>query len=216
MAGLLDDFYKGKRVFVTGHTGFKGSWLTKWLTMIGSDVLGYALEPNTEPSLFRVLRLDTNVKSVIEDVRDYEKLLDVIKDFRPDIIFHLAAQPLVRRSYKEPRLTFETNIMGTVNLLESARNNASIRALVNVTSDKCYDNKEWIWGYRETDSMGGHDPYSSSKGCSELVTASYRKSFFEGSNTVVATARSGNVVGGGDWAQDRLVPDIVRSLSAGK
>ncbi len=183
---------------------------------MGSEVCGYALDPDTNPSLFRVLELDKTMKSCIADIRDHERLNAVISEFKPEIVFHLAAQPLVRRSYREPRLTFETNIMGTVNLLESARNNGSIRALVNVTSDKCYENREWVWGYRETDAMGGHDPYSSSKGCSELVTASYRKSYFEGSNTAVASARSGNVIGGGDWAEDRLLPDIVRSLSAGK
>jgi len=212
----LADFYNGKRVFVTGHTGFKGSWLCSWLKLMGSEVCGYALEPNTDPSLFRILELETRVKSVIADIRDHEKLDAVISEFDPEIVFHLAAQPLVRRSYKEPKLTFETNVLGTVNLLEAARSLESIRSFVNITTDKCYENREWVWGYRETDAMGGHDPYSSSKGCSELVTSCYRASFFQNTDIALASARSGNVIGGGDWAEDRLIPDIVRSLVTDK
>jgi len=212
----IADFYKGKRVLVTGHTGFKGAWLCSWLTKMGSDVCGYALEPSTEPSLFNILKLKEHANSVIADIRDYCRLHSVLEEFRPDLIFHLAAQALVRRSYREPRLTFETNMMGIVNLLEAVRKTGCARALVNVTSDKCYENREWVWGYRENDRVGGKDSYSASKGAAELITASYRRSFFENSETAVATARSGNVIGGGDWAEDRLVPDIVRSLSQGK
>ncbi len=209
-------FYFDKKVLVTGHTGFKGSWLTLWLTMMGANVLGYALEPNTDPSLFNVLNLHKDIDHVIGDVRDFEKLRKVITDFKPEIVFHLAAQSLVRFSYREPRLTYETNVMGTVNLLEAIRQTKSVRAVVNVTSDKCYENKEWFWGYREIDPMGGYDPYSSSKGCSELITAAYRNSYFKSTETAIASVRAGNVIGGGDWAEDRLIPDIVRSLSQGK
>jgi len=212
----MNQFYNGKRVLIAGHTGFKGSWLTLWLTMMGANVLGYALEPNTDPSLFNVLNLQKDIDHVIGDVRDFEKLREVITEFKPEIVFHLAAQPLVRFSYREPRLTYETNVMGTVNLLEAVRQTKSVRAVVNVTSDKCYENKEWVWGYREIDPMGGYDPYSSSKGCSELITAAYRNSYFKNTETAIASARAGNVIGGGDWAEDRLIPDIVRSLSQGK
>ncbi len=212
----MNSFYNGKKVLVTGHTGFKGSWLTLWLTMMGAKVLGYALEPNTDPSLFNVLNLHKDIDHVISDIRDFEKLREVITEFKPEIIFHLAAQPLLRLSYREPRLTYETNVMGTVNLLEAIRQTKSVRAVVNVTSDKCYENKEWVWGYREIDPMGGYDPYSSSKGCSELITAAYRNSYFKNTETAIASARAGNVIGGGDWAEDRLIPDIVRSLSQGK
>lgn len=212
----MRDFYKNKKVFITGHTGFKGSWLTLWLTMMGAKVLGYALEPNTDPSLFNVLNLHKDIDHIIGDIRDFEKLREIITEFKPEIVFHLAAQPLVRLSYREPRLTYETNVMGTVNLLEAIRQTKSIRAVVNVTSDKCYENKEWVWGYRENDPMGGYDPYSSSKGCSELITAAYRNSYFKNTETAIASARAGNVIGGGDWAEDRLIPDIVRSLSKGK
>ena len=213
---MFEEFYSGKRVLVTGHTGFKGSWLTLWLTIMGAKVLGYALEPNTDPSLFNVLNLQKDIDHVIGDIRDFEKLREVITEFKPEIVFHLAAQPLVRLSYREPRLTYETNVMGTVNLLEAIRQTKSVRAVVNVTSDKCYENKEWVWGYREIDPMGGYDPYSSSKGCSELITAAYRNSYFKNTEAAVASARAGNVIGGGDWAEDRLIPDIVRSLSQGK
>jgi CDP-glucose 4,6-dehydratase len=213
---FMNEFYNGKRVLITGHTGFKGSWLTLWLTMMGAKVLGYALEPNTDPSLFNVLNLHKDIDHVIGDIRDFEKLREAITEFKPEIVFHLAAQPLVRLSYREPRLTYETNVMGTVNLLEAIRQTKSVRAVVNVTSDKCYENKEWVWGYREIDPMGGYDPYSSSKGCSELITAAYRNSYFKNTETAIASARAGNVIGGGDWAEDRLIPDIVRSLSQGK
>lgn len=213
---MFEEFYSGKRVLVTGHTGFKGSWLALWLTMMGAKVLGYSLEPNTDPSLFNVLNLQKDIDHVIGDIRDFEKLSEVITEFKPEIVFHLAAQPLVRLSYREPRLTYETNVMGPVNLLEAIRQTKSVRAVVNVTSDKCYENKEWVWGYREIDPMGGYDPYSSSKGCSELITAAYRNSYFKNTETAIASARAGNVIGGGDWAEDRLIPDIVRSLSQGK
>jgi len=212
----VNSFYDRKRVLVTGHTGFKGSWLSLWLTIMGAKVLGYALEPNTDPNLFNVLNLQKDIDHVIGDVRDFEKLREVITEFKPEIVFHVAAQPLVRFSYREPRLTYETNVMGTVNLLEAVRQTKSVRAVVNVTSDKCYENKEWVWGYREIDPMGGYDPYSSSKGCSELITAAYRNSYFKNTETAIASARAGNVIGGGDWAEDRLIPDIVRSLSQGK
>jgi CDP-glucose 4,6-dehydratase len=212
----ISDFYYGKKVLVTGHTGFKGSWLSKWLTIMGSNVLGYALEPNTDPSLYRILKLEKDLQTIIADIRDYERLLSVIREFKPDLVFHLASQAIVRRSYKEPRLTFDTNLIGTVNLLEAIRTTRSVKAVVNITSDKCYENKEWVWGYRETDEVGGRDPYSASKGCSELITASYRRAFFQNSDTALATARAGNIIGGGDWAEDRLIPDIVRSLSDGE
>jgi len=208
--------YSGKKVLITGHTGFKGSWLTLWLSKLGADILGYSLEPPTSPNLFTILNLDKKIKHVIGDIRDEQKLLKVFQDFNPDIVFHLAAQPLVRFSYREPKLTYETNIMGTVNLYEAARKTESVRAIVTITSDKCYENKEWIYGYRENDPMGGYDPYSSSKGCAELITSAYRNSFFEKNGVAIATVRAGNVIGGGDWAEDRLVPDCVRFLSAGK
>lgn len=212
----FNEVYKGRRVLITGNTGFKGSWLTLWLIKLGANVLGYSLEPPTVPSLYETLNLKNEVNQIIGDIRDFDKLLETIKQFKPEIIFHLAAQPLVRRSYKEPRLTYETNVMGTINLFEAIRFCDSVRVVVNITTDKCYENKEWVWGYRETDPMGGHDPYSSSKACSELVTSAYRRSFFEKSGVAVASARAGNVIGGGDWAEDRLIPDIVRSLSIGK
>lgn len=212
----FNEVYKGRRVLITGNTGFKGSWLTLWLIKLGANVLGYSLEPPTVPSLYETLNLKNEINQIIGDIRDFDKLLGTIKQFKPEIIFHLAAQPLVRRSYKEPRLTYETNVMGTINLFEAIRFCDSVRVVVNITTDKCYENKEWVWGYREIDPMGGDDPYSSSKACSELITSAYRRSFFEKSGVAVASARAGNVIGGGDWAEDRLIPDIVRSLSIGK
>jgi CDP-glucose 4,6-dehydratase len=205
--------YKGRRILVTGHTGFKGSWLTLWLKMLGSKLLGYSLEPPTIPNLFSLLDLENKIEHVIGDIRDAEKLSSIVREFKPEIIFHLAAQPLVRFSYQEPKLTYETNIMGTINLYEAVRQAESVRAIITVTSDKCYENREWVYGYREFDSLGGYDPYSSSKGCVELITAAYRNSFFNNAGIAVASARAGNVIGGGDWGPDRLIPDCIRCLS---
>jgi CDP-glucose 4,6-dehydratase len=214
------DFFRGKKIFVTGHTGFKGGWLVLWLRSLGAQVTGYALHPPTTPSLFELARVDDGVESVIGDVRDAARLSAVISQAAPEIVFHMAAQPLVRRSYELPAETYQTNVMGTVNLLEAVRRTASVRAVINVTTDKCYENREWHWGYRENEPLGGHDPYSSSKACSELITAAYRSSFFHpdryaGHGVALASARAGNVIGGGDWAADRLVPDCVQALLAG-
>lgn len=214
---LFGGAYAGRRVFVTGHTGFKGSWLTYWLLALGAEVTGYALEPPTDPSLFEALALAYRIDHHLGDVRDLGRLREVMTATQPEIVLHLAAQSLVRPSYEAPVATFSTNVMGAVNVLESARTTSSVRAVVNVTSDKCYENREWEFAYRENDPMGGLDPYSASKGCSELVTAAYRQSFFGGQSSVaVATVRAGNVIGGGDWAPDRIVPDCVRALSTGK
>ena len=208
------NFWKGRRVFLTGHTGFKGSWLSLLLLDQGAVVRGYSLEPPTKPSLFETLRLARDLDHVIGDIRDRENLVRSIKEFRPEAVFHLAAQPIVRLSYADPVTTYETNVMGTVYLLEALRRAESARAAVIVTSDKCYENREWLWGYREDDSMGGFDPYSSSKGCAEIAVAAWRRSYFaEPEALSVATARAGNVIGGGDWAVDRLVPDCARWLS---
>lgn len=211
----LRDWYRGKRVFVTGHTGFKGSWLTAWLRDAGADVTGYALPPTDTPNLFDAARVGDGIESIIGDVRDARGVDDALRSAEPELIFHLAAQSLVRRSYREPVETYDTNVMGTVHLLDSARRVPTLRAVVIVTSDKCYENRGLARGYGEDDPMGGHDPYSSSKGCTELVTSAFRRSFFVESNTAVASARAGNVVGGGDWAEDRLVPDIARAAAAG-
>lgn len=208
-------FWHGKRVFVTGHTGFKGSWLTLWLSSMGAATTGYALAPPTTPSMFAELGLADGIGSVVADVRDAQRLNDVLLAAEPDIVLHLAAQPLVRQSYADPVGTYATNVLGTVHLLEAVRACASARVVVNVTSDKCYENREEDRGYRETDPMGGRDPYSSSKGCSELVTAAYRSSFIGAGATALASARAGNVIGGGDWAEDRLVPDILRAFGGG-
>ena len=205
------DFYKGKRVFVTGHTGFKGSWLCKILTNAGAIVTGYALEPPTTPSLFKIAQIEKDITSIIGDVRDYEALKEAFHRARPEIAFHLAAQPIVRDSYRDPRYTYETNVMGTVNVLECVRNSDTVRSFLNVTTDKVYKNNEWVWGYRETDELDGYDPYSNSKSCSELVTHSYRSSFFGSAGAAVSTARAGNVIGGGDFARDRIIPDCVRA-----
>lgn len=211
---LFNGVFKGKRILITGHTGFKGSWLTVWLTSLGSSVIGYSLDPPTHPSLFDSLNLVEKINHIQGDVRDFEHLQDVIGRYQPEIIFHLAAQALVRRSYADPRLTYETNIMGTVNLLDAVRHNKSVRVVINVTSDKCYENREWVYAYRENDTMGGFDPYSSSKGCAELVTSAYNNSFFKSAgNTYISSARAGNVIGGGDWAEDRIIPDCIRALT---
>lgn len=212
--------WKGRRVLVTGHTGFKGSWLTAWLHGMGAEVTGYALAPPSEPSLFEQARLAELVDHHEADIRDLGRLRAVVEASRPEIVFHLAAQPLVRLSYDEPVETYAVNVMGTVHVLEAIRQVGGVKACVCVTSDKCYENREWIWPYRETDPMGGHDPYSSSKGCSELVIAAYRNSYFparaiaEG-GLALASVRAGNVIGGGDWATDRLIPDLVRAFMAG-
>lgn len=206
-------FWQGKKVFITGHTGFKGSWLSLWLQLLGAEVLGYSLPAPTEPSLFELAMIGKGMTSVVGDVRDLEHLSQVVRDFQPEIIFHMAAQPLVRYSYANPVETYSVNVMGTVHLLEAVRQVGTVRSLVNITSDKCYENREWVWGYREQEPMGGYDPYSSSKGCAELVTAAYRNSFFPAdSQTAIATARAGNVIGGGDWSSDRLIPDILRAI----
>jgi CDP-glucose 4,6-dehydratase len=209
-------FWRGKRVFLTGHTGFKGAWLALWLADLGAEVIGYSLPPPTEPSLFDVARVKSRLRHLEGDVRDEAKLALAVAEARPDIVFHMAAQSLVRLSYDEPVATYATNVMGTVHLLEAVRRSEGVRAVVCVTSDKCYENRETSRPYREGDAMGGHDPYSSSKGCAELVTSAYRRSFFAGPDrAAVATARAGNVIGGGDWARDRLVPDLLNGFAAG-
>jgi CDP-glucose 4,6-dehydratase len=206
-------FWEGKKVFVTGHTGFKGSWLSLWLQDMGAIVKGYALEPNTSPNLFTEANVGHNMDSEIGDITDLKHITASMMEFNPEVLIHMAAQPLVRLSYQEPVLTYATNVMGTVNVLEAARKCGNLKAIVSVTTDKCYENKEWEWGYRENEPMGGHDPYSSSKGCAELVTAAYRKSFFNKNNSaLLASARAGNVIGGGDWSDDRLIPDILRAF----
>lgn len=217
IANMSGNVYKGKKVFVTGNTGFKGSWLILWLLKLGASVCGYSLNLPTDPNHHEILNLD--FETIFGDVRDLKKLQNAIKSFQPDIVFHLAAQALVRKSYQSPVETFETNVIGTANVFEACRKTGHVRAIVNITSDKCYENQEWIWGYRENDIVGGHDPYSASKGCAELVTASYRKSFFpleeyqKSHQILLASARAGNVIGGGDWGEDRLVPDIMRATS---
>lgn len=207
-------FFKGKRVFVTGDTGFKGSWLSYWLHELGADIVGYALPPEREIDHFNLLRLDEIIHHVDGDIRDFEMVRKVISNFQPEFIFHLAAQPLVRLSYKEPKRTLDINIGGSINILEVARSIQSIRSIIYVTSDKCYRNKEWIWGYRENDELGGADPYSASKACAEIVFFSYLKSFFENGKTGLASVRAGNVIGGGDWAMDRIVPDCIKLLQS--
>jgi CDP-glucose 4,6-dehydratase len=208
----LVKFWRGKKVFITGHTGFKGSWLSLWLHKLGAEVTGYALEPTTQMSLYESACIDNLIDSHIGDVRDFAKLKQSLIDSKAEIVIHMAAQSLVRYSYAHPVETYATNVMGTVHLLEAVRDQKSVRAVVNVTTDKCYENKEWNWGYRENEPLGGADPYSSSKACSEFVTRSYRSSFYKES-AAIASARAGNVIGGGDWALDRLIPDIIRALS---
>jgi len=214
-------FWKSKKVLITGHTGFKGSWLSLWLQKLGSIVTGYSLPPPTKPSLFDLADIKKGMNSIKGDIRDFDCLLSTIKKERPEIILHLAAQPIVNFSYENPIETYTTNVMGVVNLLESVRRTEGVRAIINVTSDKCYENKEWVWGYRENEPMGGFDPYSSSKSCSELVTSSFRNSYFQPKEykhhgVAIASARAGNVIGGGDWANSRLVPDCMKSWLAGK
>ena len=210
-------FWQGKKVLITGHTGFKGSWLSLWLQCKNSNVIGYALDPPTTPSLFETTKLAKGMDSILGDIRDFVHLKEAISQHKPDIVIHMAAQALVRYSYANPLETYSTNIMGTVNVLEAVRDSPSVRAVVIVTSDKCYDNREWIWGYRENDAMGGNDPYSSSKGCAELVTSAYYKSYlsekeYRGRGVAVASVRAGNVIAGGDWAEDRLIPDIIKAF----
>ena len=218
---LNASFWQGKRVLLTGHTGFKGSWLSLWLQSLGAQVVGYALAPPTKTSLFEAANVGRDMTSVIADIRDLQNLRAVFAKHQPEIVFHMAAQALVRFSYSEPVETYSTNVMGTVNLLEAVRLSNCVKAVINVTSDKCYENREWAWGYRENEAMGGYDPYSNSKGCAELVTAAYRNSYFHPENynqhgVALASARAGNVIGGGDWAEDRLIPDIMRAICQGQ
>lgn len=212
MADSFDlSFYRGKRVFVTGHTGFKGSWLCRMLVNAGAEVTGYSLNPPTTPSLFEIAVIEKDIHSVIGDIRDYKKLFAAVAEAKPEIVLHLAAQPIVRDSYKDPAYTYETNVMGTVNILECVRNSDTVRSFLNVTTDKVYLNKEWAWGYRENEELDGYDPYSNSKSCSELVTHSYKNSFFADGKVAISTARAGNVIGGGDFANDRIIPDCIRA-----
>ncbi|MDA9364732.1 CDP-glucose 4,6-dehydratase [Flavobacteriaceae bacterium] len=211
------EFWKGKRVFLTGHSGFKGSWTSLWLQYLGANVKGYSLEPPTKPSLFVEANVGENMISEFENINDFSTLEKSMKSFNPDILIHMAAQPLVRLSYENPLETYMTNVIGTANVLQSARLCSNLKSIVSITTDKCYENKEWSWGYRENEPMGGHDPYSSSKGCAELVTSAYRRSFFNTNNTpFLASARAGNVIGGGDWATDRLIPDILKAFEKEK
>ncbi|KAA0257627.1 CDP-glucose 4,6-dehydratase [Deferribacter autotrophicus] len=222
MKKLFNNVYEGKKVLLTGHTGFKGSWLTLWLKQLGAKVIGYSLEPPTKPSLFETLQLEKEIIHIIGDIRDEEKLKKVFKEYKPDIVIHMAAQPLVRYSYINPKETYEINVIGTLNVFEAVKETGSVKVVINVTSDKCYENKEWVYGYRENDPMGGYDPYSSSKSCAELLTSAYRNSFFNPKdygkthNVALASVRAGNVIGGGDWAEDRLIPDCIRALSKNK
>ena len=215
------EFWRGKRVLLTGHTGFKGSWLSLWLGHLGAEVCGTALDPPTNPSMFEEAKVAQGMHSEIADIRDPNRLTAILREHRPEVVFHMAAQPLVRESYEDPVGTYATNVMGTVNVLESVRAIDSVRAVVVVTSDKCYENREWAWPYRETDRLGGYDPYSNSKACAELVVSAYRDSFFPPAEhalhgLAIASARAGNVIGGGDWAECRLVPDIMRAFAANK
>jgi len=210
-------FWNRRKVLITGHTGFKGSWLSLLLTRLGSNIFGYSLDPPTKPNLFELSKIDKLVNSHIADIRDYETLQKVLRKVKPEIVIHMAAQPLVRESYRVPRETYEINVMGTINLLDAVRKTDGIRVVLNITSDKCYENREWLWGYRENEQIGGYDPYSNSKGCCELVTSCFRNSYFNPQNykqhgVALASARAGNVIGGGDWAEDRLIPDFIRSL----
>jgi CDP-glucose 4,6-dehydratase len=213
--------WRGKRVFITGHTGFKGGWLALWLSHMGADICGYSLDPYTNPNLFDVLNLGSRLRDIRADIRDPKALDEALIGFAPEVVFHLAAQPLVRLSFADPITTYETNVIGTARVLDAIRRTPSVRAVVSVTTDKCYENKEWIWGYRETDPLGGYDPYSSSKACAEIVSAAFRQSYFPVDQlakhkVAIATARAGNVIGGGDWSLDRLLPDLVRGFLSGQ
>ena len=216
MAVFDYSFYNGKKVFVTGHTGFKGSWMVNLLKMAGAEVTGYALDVPTDPSLYDLCNIGKGINDVRGDIRDIDLLKKAFNEVRPEIVIHMAAQPLVRESYKNPVYTYETNVMGTVNILECVRLTSSVKSFLNVTTDKVYLNKEWEWGYRENEELNGYDPYSNSKSCSELVTSSYSKSFFEGKDVAISTARAGNVVGGGDFAEDRIIPDCIRAAQKGE
>ncbi len=216
MTNMKLDFYKGKRVFITGHTGFKGSWMCKVLTMFGAEVTGYALEPATHPNLFEISGIGKEINSVFGDIRDPDKLYAALNDACPEIVIHMAAQPIVRESYINPAYTYETNVMGTVNICEAVRQCNSVKSFVNVTTDKVYKNNEWTWGYRENDVLDGYDPYSNSKSCSELVTSSYIRSFFRERGIAVSTCRAGNVIGGGDFSKDRIIPDCIRAMTNGE
>jgi CDP-glucose 4,6-dehydratase len=218
---MTPEFWKGKKVLVTGHTGFKGSWLSLWLQSLGAEVCGFALEPPTQPNLFETAAVERGMTSVLGDVRNLPAVAAAFEQFEPDIVIHTAAQPLVQQSYLDPVATYTTNVLGTINILEAVRKAKTVRVVINVTSDKCYENKEWLWGYRENDALGGHDPYSNSKACSELVTSAYRNSYFcarkDGvPGVALASARAGNVIGGGDWAPNRLVPDALKAMMAGR
>lgn len=210
------EFYRGKKVFITGHTGFKGTWLCRILINAGAIVTGYSLNPPTQPALFDMAGVAESMKSVVGDIRDYEHLSRVFQEAQPEIVLHLAAQPIVRDSYKDPRYTYEANVMGTVNILECVRKTSTVKSFLNVTTDKVYKNNEWEWGYRENELLDGYDPYSNSKSCSELVTHSYYNSFFSDTETAISTARAGNVIGGGDFANDRIIPDCVRAVMSGE
>jgi len=209
-------FWKNRRVLITGHTGFKGSWLSLWLQQLGARVAGIALDPPTDPSLYYAARVNEGMTSHIADIRDLDKLAGIMRQEKPEIVIHMAAQSLVRDSYDDPVRTYSTNVMGSVNVLEAVRYSTTVKAVLNITSDKCYENREWVWGYRENEPMGGLDPYSNSKGCAELVTSAYRRSFLEKNNVALATARAGNVIGGGDWAKDRIIPDAIRAFTGNK
>ena len=208
-------FWQGKRVFLTGHTGFKGGWLALWLAHLGAEVRGYSLDPYTTPNLLDEARIASKIEDLRGDIRNPATLDPALQDFAPEVVFHLAAQPLVRLSYADPISTFETNVIGTARVLDAVRRTPSVKAVVSITTDKCYENKEWLWGYRETDPLGGYDPYSASKACAEIVSAAYRQSFLHSTGVNIATARAGNVIGGGDWSLDRLIPDLVRGFLSG-
>lgn len=210
MSRLFSNQFYGKKVLVTGHTGFKGSWLCLWLQSLGAEIIGLSLEPDTNPSHYNLLNLDLN--SIIGDIRDQSVIDQVIRTEKPEIIFHLAAQPLVKKSYRDPLDTYQTNVIGLIHLYEACRKSTSVKYILNVTTDKCYENNEWVWGYRENEPLGGYDPYSASKACSEIITSSYKRSFFHEQGVLLASARAGNVIGGGDWAEDRLFPDMISSI----